>query len=141
MNQENKLQRQPSQNGAEPNGASRGDALVPEQSAVTFRPNVGIVNAGDEVLIFADLPGAEPDGSDVRFERGVLELKAKVAPRAAGRTRVLEEYRVGDFQRSFRLPEEFNGSGTSAEFQNGVLCLRVPKSTEARAHRIQVQAG
>jgi HSP20 family protein len=107
-------------------------------NAVTYQPSVDVVQTSEELLIFADLPGALHDDIEVSFERGVLELRAKVARREPSRAVLLEEVRVGDFQRAFRLPEEFDGSQTRAEVHDGVLTLRIPKAQRARAQRIKI---
>lgn len=126
---------------AHSNCAANGHSAERAQPARTFRPSVDILHADDALLIFADLPGALPDAIQVQFDRGVLALTANVAPRAISGVTISREYAVGDFQRSFRLPDEFDGSKTSAEYRDGVLCLRVPKADEARAQRIEIKAG
>jgi HSP20 family protein len=120
---------------------SNGHSAEHAQRLTTFRPNVDIVHGGDAVLIFADLPGAAPDAIEVRFDRSVLALTARVAARANSGATISKEYSVGDYQRSFRLPEDFDGSKTTAEYRDGVLCLRVPKAKEARSHKIEIKAG
>lgn len=110
------------------------------RSASSFRPNIDIVSAENEVMILADLPGVEPEGIEVKFDRGVLELHAKLAPREQRRVPLSEEYAVGDFRRAFQLAEEFDGAKTNAEFHDGVLCLRIPKAA-ARSQRVQIRAG
>ena len=110
------------------------------ESKAMFQPNVDIVSAENEVLIYADLPGAEYDGIDVSFDRGVLELNARIAQREPAGKAVVQEYAVGDFRRSFRLPEDYDAARASAEFRDGVLCLRVPKAQAARAHKIAIHA-
>jgi HSP20 family protein len=111
------------------------------RSATSFRPNIDIVSAENEVVILADMPGVEPEGIEVKFDRGVLELYAKVIPRNQRRNPLSEEYAVGDFRRAFQLAEEFDGAKTSAEFHDGVLCLRIPKAAVARSQRVQIRAG
>lgn len=111
-----------------------------EREGPTFRPNVDIVSTDDEILIYADVPGARFDGIEVQFDRGVLELSARVLPRPGARTPLREEYAVGSFHRAFRLAEEFDGSKTTAEHRNGVLCLRVPKAEAAKATKVEVRA-
>jgi len=111
------------------------------RSATSFRPNIDIVSAENEVVILADVPGVEAEAIEVKFDRGVLELYAKVSPRNPRRTALSEEYAVGDFRRAFQLAEEFDGAKTSAEFHDGVLCLRIPKAALARTQRVQIRAG
>ncbi|HUR28128.1 MAG TPA: Hsp20/alpha crystallin family protein [Planctomycetota bacterium] len=117
------------------------DGAAADAASVTYQPSVDIVHTNDELLIFADLPGAVHDGIEVSFERGVLELRARVARNETSRDALLEEVRVGDFQRAFRLPDDFDGSATRAEVRDGVLTLRIPKAQSARAQRIEIQAG
>jgi HSP20 family molecular chaperone IbpA len=116
-------------------------ATSPEVERAAFTPNVDIVRGQDEVLIYADLPGTTADGIEVSFDRGMLQLQARVARRSLPGTPLREEYAVGDWRRSFTLSEEYDGSSTSAEYHEGVLCLRIPKAAQARAHRVQVRGG
>ena len=72
------------------------------RSGCCYRPNVDILEQGDELLVLADVPGASSDTIDVKFEDGKLEIQAAVAPRqsdghdvpAAGirRGRLLSEF-------------------------------------------------
>jgi HSP20 family protein len=125
----------------QPCGPAAAVAKSPETEGSTFTPNVDIVRGPDEVLIYADLPGAKPESLDVSFDRGVLQLFARVDRREPAGRAVREEYAVGDYRRSFTLSEEYDGSKTSAEFHEGVLCLRIPKAAAARAQRVQIRAG
>lgn len=49
------------------------------------------------------------------------------------------ERAYGVFSRSFTLPEEAEGEKVSAEFKDGVLHVRVPKSERARPKSIEVK--
>ena len=40
-----------------------------------YRPNVDILEQGDELLVVADVPGASSDTIDVKFEDGMLEIQ------------------------------------------------------------------
>lgn len=117
----------------------------PESSDVSkspaFTPSVDIVCGQDEVLIFADLPGAKPQGIEVSFDRGVLRLDARVERRSSSGRPLRQEYAVGDYRRSFTLSEEYDGSKTRAEFHDGVLCLTIPKAAVAPVKRVEIRAG
>ena len=56
------------------------------RSGRCYRPNVDILEQGDELLVVADVPGASSDTIDVKFEDGMLEIQAAVAPRSATAT-------------------------------------------------------
>lgn len=110
-----------------------------DPSRLTYAPNVDIRDCGEEVLIVADVPGAQPGEIDVTYEDGVLALHAPVAPRdLAGRV-VRQEYGIGDYRRSFRLGEGFDASAISAEARHGVLTIHVPRLAAVRPRKIAVQ--
>lgn len=129
-------------NHAVKNGDCCGAAVAEtSENLPTFQPNVDIVRTENEAFIHADLPGVEPRAIEVRFERGVLELRGKLAARPSGRKPLREEYALGNFARSFTLSDEFDGAGTTADYTDGVLTLRIPLAERARSRKIEVRAG
>jgi len=110
------------------------------RGAWTYRPNVDIFDTPDEVLLVADLPGADAQGIDVSMESGVLTVQADVPARTAGASArsIAQEYGVGGFHRRFRLDESIESSAISAEYRDGTLTVHLPKSAQARRHRIPV---
>ena len=48
------------------------------------------------------------------------------------------ERSYGSFTRSFTLPQTVSAEGASAEYNNGVLRVTLPKREETKARRIQV---
>jgi HSP20 family protein len=103
---------------------------------------VDILEKQDELLLLIDLPGARPDGIDIRFENGTLTVHARVEPRQAERRAwLLREYGVGDFHRSFDVSEQVDAAAISAEVADGVLTLHLPKTPASQPRRIEVKAG
>jgi|WetSurMetagenome_2_1015567.scaffolds.fasta_scaffold549278_2 HSP20 family protein len=106
-----------------------------------FRPNVDIVEQNDELLVVADVPGAKSDAIDVKFEDGMLEIQAAVAPRSPDDDNcLLREYNVGDYYRSFQVSEAIDASKISAQYADGVLTLRLPKAEALKPRKIAVAA-
>jgi HSP20 family protein len=107
-----------------------------------YRPNVDILEQGDELLVLADMPGAKSDAIDLNFDSGTLEIHAAVAPRRGdGETCLLREYGVGDYFRSFQISEAIDASKISAEYADGVLKLRLPKAEALRPRKIAVASA
>jgi HSP20 family protein len=108
-----------------------------------YRPNVDIIEKGAELLLLADLPGAEPDSIDVDFENGVLSVSARVDPRQDERDTnyLLREYGVGDYNRNFQVGEGIDASRIAAEFADGVLTLHLPKAEAVLPKKIAVKTG
>ena len=53
------------------------------RSGCCYRPNVDILEHGDELLVLADVPGARSDTIDVKFEDGKLEIQAAIEQQRA----------------------------------------------------------
>ncbi len=111
------------------------------RSGGCYRPDVDILEKGDELLVLADVPGARGDAIDVHFEDGMLEIHAPVEPRRNdGETCLLRQYGVGDYYRSFRISEAIDAGKISAEYADGVLTLHLPKAEALKPRKIAVAA-
>jgi HSP20 family protein len=104
-------------------------------------PPIDIHEGPDGLLLEADLPGATERNLQVQLEDNVLSLYARIESPAPEGARVLhEEYRPGDFQRSFILSDEVDRERITADLKNGVLRLFLPKAERARVRRIEIKA-
>lgn len=111
-----------------------------EQKRETVAPPVDVYENGDELLLVADVPGATPDGIDVRLEKGQLTIEAKRSEDTQ-RTPVSTEYRPRDYLRIFSVPQGIDASKIDAQLAAGVLRLRLPKSEALKPRRIEVRRG
>jgi len=50
------------------------------------------------------------------------------------------EYEVGDYERSFSLPEEIDQEKIKATIKNGVLRLELPKTDKVKPKKITINA-
>jgi HSP20 family protein len=109
------------------------------RSGRCYRPNVDIIEHDDELLVLADVPGANSNSIDVKFEDGTLEIYASVAPRqSAEQDYLLREYGLGDYYRTFHLSESIDAAKITARCADGVLELRLPKSEAVKPRKISV---
>lgn len=109
-------------------------------------PAIDVVEQKDAYVLYAELPGVDPSQIDIRFEQTVLTIRgAKPSTVQAGNDgeiRVYAAERVtGSFERSIRLPEFVDGDHIGAEFDNGLLVVRVPKAQAAQPRRIEVKTA
>lgn len=116
-------------------------ATTAPRAGLTYRPNVDVSDRGTEVVLVADMPGASAATIDVTFEDGVLSLHGTVAPRAASGRAVRQEYGIGDYRRSLRLGDGFDGSRIDADYRQGVLTIRVPRLAAVLPRKVEVRAG
>jgi HSP20 family molecular chaperone IbpA len=110
------------------------------RSGLTYTPRVDICENAEELTLFVDMPGVQPDGLDIRFQNRELSIHGRVQPRHQGEYLGCE-YGVGDFYRAFAIQEGIEGETINAELKNGVLTVHLPKTQAARPRRIQVKAS
>ncbi len=107
-----------------------------------YMPRTDIYETGEEILLTADIPGADESRVDITLEKNILTINAQVdAGWFENRHLAYQEYGLGDFQRSFALSGEIDREKIEAVVRNGVLTLHLPKSPAARSRKIAVKAG
>ncbi len=103
-------------------------------------PAVDISETDDDLLVHAELPGLKKDQVKLTIEDGILtiagEKKYEVEDQKKDYHRV--ERRYGSFHRSFTLPNNVDTSKAKAQFENGVLTVKLPKSEAAKARQIDI---
>lgn len=90
---------------------------------------VDVVDAGEEYLVTADLPGYETDDIELTLSEGTLRLEASredESEYAEGRYLRRERTRTSA-NRRIRLPDPVEEESVSAGFEDGVLTVRLPK--------------
>ena len=122
--------------GSAPNTVAEAKALETPR----FIPAVDIYETAEEYVVMAEMPGCDPKGIDVQFENGELLIYGRVAPRQVPETGWLaREFGVGDFYRTFNVTESIETDKISAEYEHGILTLRLPKVETAKPRKIEVR--
>jgi HSP20 family protein len=105
-----------------------------------WSPNVDIYENKDQIVLEAELPGMKREDFDLTFENNVITLRGErhfeKKDEQDNYHRVERSY--GAFTRSFTLPHTVSGEGATAEYNNGVLRVTLPKREEAKPRRIQI---
>ncbi|MFT3863392.1 MAG: Hsp20/alpha crystallin family protein [Solirubrobacterales bacterium] len=103
-------------------------------------PAMDLVETDDRLVLRADLPGLERGDIDIEVKDNVLtvsgERKAEHEQRGEGFHRI--ERSFGRFSRSLGLPRGIDAKSVTANFENGVLEVRMPKPEERKATRIEI---
>lgn len=110
------------------------------RGGVTYSPRIDILEKDDELVLYADLPGVAPEDLDIRYENRELTIIGKVAPRHSDIQFLYGEYGIGDFFRTFAIGETVDSEKISAELNNGVLTLHLPKTEQVKPRRIEVKS-
>ena len=105
-----------------------------------WAPSVDIYENKDQIVLEAELPGMNQDDFDLAIENNVITLRGE---RKFEKTEETDNYHrversYGAFTRSFTLPQTVSPEEATAEYNNGVLRVTLPKREETKARRIQV---
>jgi len=98
---------------------------------------------GDEFVVAFDLPGVSVDTIELDVDRNVLTVKAERRPAVTGEdveTQVSERP-LGVFSRQLFLGESLDTEHIKADYDAGVLTLRIPVREEAKPRKIEIGAG
>ena len=93
---------------------------------------------GDTFVVHLDLPGVDPDSIDLTVEQNQLTVRAERRWDFGGRELVARERPQGTFSRQLFLGESLDADRIDADYEHGVLTLRIPVTEEAKPRKIQV---
>jgi HSP20 family molecular chaperone IbpA len=121
---------------------------APEKAQVGSReepallPPVDVIEDGQGITLYADLPGVPKDKLNVRVEGDQLSLEGEIAlALPAGMQAHHAEVRLTRYRRAFTLSKELDADKVSAEFAHGQLRVRIPKAEHAQPRKITVKIG
>lgn len=99
-----------------------------------------VVENENEFVVRASMPGVKPEDVQTTVHGDTLSIRGetKAEEEKKGETYHLRERRYGSFQRSFTFPTPINADKADAQFENGVLTLRLPKAESAKPKQIPI---
>jgi HSP20 family protein len=107
-----------------------------------YTPALDIRDTDEGLIYEADLPGVAPDSLEIQVRNNMLQIYGRVTWPLPPDARTLhEEIQPGDFYREFILPEEVDTEKITADFNDGVLTLTLPKAVTAKPRKIEVRTG
>lgn len=108
-----------------------------------WSPAVDISETDKEYIMNVELPEVKKEDVKVTFQDGVLIVQGerKQEKEEKGRKYHRLERSYGSFVRSFTVPDAVDEAKVTAEFKDGMLNLRLPKSEKARPQSIDVKIG
>ena len=117
----------------------------PEEALTTtpFAPPVDIYEDEHHITLKMEVPGIDEKDIDVRIESNTLtvhgERKFEKEEKEENFRRVERQY--GSFTRSFTLPSSVDPGQVSADYEKGVLKIKLAKKAEAKPKQIKVNVG
>lgn len=113
-------------------------------AGTTSRPVVMPMDAwreGDTFVLEFDLPGVNPETVDIDIERNVLTIKAERPPRNGDWEMLASERPTGLFSRQLVLGDNLDLEHVQADYDQGVLRLRVPVAEQAKPRKVEISTG
>jgi HSP20 family protein len=135
---------------------SRRDPLLAELDAMTegfermfglraapggqrgFLPPVDIWEDDQQVVIELDVPGCNAENLSAEAVDGQLVVTGERSVSNGAQRRYRSERWQGRFVRSFTLPQGVDGGTITADYEDGVLIVRLPKPEEAKPRAINI---
>ena len=106
----------------------------------TMMPPVDVIEDANGITLYADLPGVPKDKLHLQVETDTLTIEGEVALAIPdGMEATHAEVALPRYRRVFTLSKELDPEKVSAEFNHGVLKLRIPKAEHAQPRLIQVR--
>ena len=108
--------------------------------AGSWAPRLDVVETEEAFLFQFDIPGVAKDDISVNLHDGVLNISGERIGRELNENDevVLVERFTGHFARSFSIPSAIDAKKIEANFENGVLSLRLPKAEESKPRKIKI---
>jgi HSP20 family protein len=113
------------------------------EERIAFEPAFEVKETKESFVFKADVPGIKDADLDVSLTGNRLTINGKrqAEKEDKGDTYYTYERSYGSFTRSFTLPEGVNASAMTANLNDGVLSITVPKKPEAQAKKIPISGG
>ncbi|MCP4781659.1 MAG: Hsp20/alpha crystallin family protein [Hyphomicrobium sp.] len=107
---------------------------IGQRVADWFAPRSDAAALEDYYEINVELPGVKTEDVDVSTEDNSLVVRGekRYEHEETGRTYFFSEREYGSFQRTFRLPPDADSDKIDAEFNDGILCLKIAKRTSSQ---------
>lgn len=109
---------------------------------VALVPPVDVIEDAGGITLYADLPGVPKDRLSLHVDADTLTIEGEVGlelPEGMESTHV--EVSLPRYRRTFTLSRELDADKVNAEFDHGVLKLRIPKAEHALPRKIEISVA
>jgi HSP20 family molecular chaperone IbpA len=115
---------------------SKEEKTVPGRHYV---PYADIYETDEALTVVMEMPGVEKKHLAIALENDVLRVDGQIDfAKYEGMEPVYTEYNVGHYARSFTLSNKIDQQQISAQLDDGVLMLTLPKTKEAQPRKISI---
>lgn len=101
-----------------------------------YSPAVEISETENSIEVKVELPGIDPNAVDIQVTKDFVSIRGE-RKRPEGTS--ASEFRYGEFGRSIVLPVKVQNTAATADYQEGILRLTLPKVEEEKNKVVKVQ--
>ena len=129
-------------NGQELSLRDKKELVSKDEKTVSGRyyiPYTDIYETDHALTLVMEMPGVERKDIAVDLENDALRIDGKIDfKKYEGMEPVYTEYNVGHYTRSFTLSSKIDQEKISAQVEDGILTLTLPKVKDAQPRRIAI---
>jgi len=104
-----------------------------------FVPPADVYETDEALAVVLEMPGVEKKDINISLENDVLSVDGRIDfSKYRDMEPVYAEYSVGHYARSFSLSDRIDRDKISANIEDGVLTLTLPKAKAAQPRRISI---
>ena len=103
---------------------------------------IDVKETDKDFIVQADMPGVSKEDIHVSVEGSIVTLRAEIRQQdrqTEGEKVLRTERYYGEVSRSFQLPSDIDEANAKARYDNGVLCLTLPKKISSAPQRLTVE--
>lgn len=110
---------------------------MPQDKSGDFVPSTNIIENDSAYQLELAVPGFSKKDFHIDLEKNVLKISSE---REAGKENEdlyysRREFRLGNFSRTFIVPDMVNVDDIKAEYKNGILTVTLPKKEEVKVKK------
>ncbi len=111
-------------------------------SGMTRWPAIDIANQDNQYLVKAEVPGCKPEDIDISINGNILTISGekKQEKEIQEKGYYHTERSFGSFRRDLNLAGDVDTAKIEAQYNNGVLTVKLPKSEKAKATKIKIKS-
>jgi len=117
-----------------------GEQAMPPVAGPVSVPPADVLEERDGYILTMDMPGARREEISVTVAEGTLAVRAPLGrPEATGARTLYREISRGSYERFFTMGEGIDREGIEAQYENGVLTVRLRKSESVKPKVITIR--
>ena len=104
---------------------------------------VDVYQTDDDIVIESTIAGVEPDNIDIDISSESVTIRGerRRSNEIADENYLYQECYWGKFARSIILPQEIDPDKAKADFNNGILHIKLSKITKGRTRKLKIRSN